>query len=168
MEKDKRIRLGDGVSDGLKNEVNQELLDVGKNLVSTFFAYLNGKVQNIDWDKIFSPKDKKELASLWAYQLAQEEMIPKGYTGLPDNLLVDNLHQDGYLSGLYAGYVLAMMSLVDNNAPDELILAVRDELRPNLIRHHYNDRDEFYNRYKDEKYKRVERLKSSNTPDQHT
>ena len=165
MENDKKIRLGDGVSDGLKNEINQEMLDMGKKLVSTFFTYLNGKVQNIDWDKLFSQKDKKELATLWSCQLAQEGVIPGGYKGLPDNLLIDNLHQDGYLSGLYAGYVLAMMSLVDNNAPDKLILAVRDELRPNLIKHHYNDRDEFYNRYNDDKYKRVEKLERSNSSD---
>ena len=42
------------------------------------------------------------------------------------------MHQTGYLDGLYVGYILAMMSLVDNEAPKDLILSVRDDIRPNL------------------------------------
>lgn len=85
------------------------------------------------------------------------KVLPKGYAGLPDNLLIDNLHQDGYLEGIYVGYALAILSLVDNNAPEELILAVRDDIRPNLMGHHYNDREEFFPRYKGEAYSWVER-----------
>ena len=50
-----------------------------------------------------------------------------------------------------------MMALVDNNAEKELIISVRDDIRPNLIGHHYNDRDEFYKRYKSETYSWIER-----------
>lgn len=71
---------------------------------------------------------------------------------MPEELLIDNMHQTGYLDGIYTGYILAMMSLVDNEAPKNLILSVRDDIRPNLIGHHYNDRGEFYKRYKSEKY----------------
>ena len=49
------------------------------------------------------------------------------------------------------------MSLVDNDASKELILSVRDDLRPNLVRHHYNDRDSFYLRYQDKAYSWVEK-----------
>ena len=51
---------------------------------------------------------------------------------------------------------LAMMSLVDNNASKELTIAVRDEMRPNIIGQHYNDRNDFYNLYKSEKYNWIE------------
>lgn len=104
-----------------------------------------------------SKKDTDELISLWSAQLTEKGVLPKGYAGLPDNLLIDNLHQDGYLEGIYVGYALAIMSLVDNNAPEELILAVRDDIRPNLMGHHYNDREEFFLRYKGEAYSWVER-----------
>lgn len=69
---------------------------------------------------------------------------------MPDNLLIDNLHQDGYLASKYAGYALAMISLVDNNASKALILSVRDDVRPNLMGHHYNDRKKFHLRNKNE------------------
>lgn len=44
------------------------------------------------------------------------------------------------------------MSLADNNASNDLILAVRDDIRPNLIKHPYNDRDEFIDSFKSDKY----------------
>lgn len=72
--------------------------------------------------------------------------------------LIPYLHQDGYLDGLFVGYALAMMSLVDNNASKELTIAVRDEMRPNLIGNHYNDRNDFYTLYKREKYNWVEKF----------
>lgn len=150
------VKLGDGVADGLKSEANQELLSISKMLIDLLSKYVKGKVQNIDLEKLLSKKDKNELISLWSSQLAEKGLLPKGYVGLPDNLLIDNLHQDGYLAGIYAGYALAMMSLVDNNASDELILSVRDDLRPNLMGNHYNDREKFYSRYKDETYSWVE------------
>ena len=71
--------------------------------------------------------------------------------------ILNRMHQEGYLDGLYAGYALAMMSLVDNDAPGELVLAVRDDISPNLIGHSYKDRDEFYNRYKTDKYSWVDK-----------
>lgn len=151
------VKLGDGLIDGLKAEANQELLSIGKILISTLSEYVKGKAQEINIEKLLSKKDKEELVSLWSSQLYEKGFLPRGYAGLPDNLLIDNLHQDGYLSGLYTGYALAMMSLVDNNASKELILAVRDYVRPNLMGHHYNDRENFYLRYKDEAYNWVEK-----------
>ena len=42
-----------------------------------------------------------------------------------------------------------MMALADNAIPKDAILSVRDYIRPNLIGHHYVDRDEFISRYKE-------------------
>ena len=154
---DSKLKLGDGVADGLKSEANQEILSIGKMLIGVLSKYVKDKVQNIDLEKLLSKKDTDELISLWSSQLTEKGVLPKGYAGFPDNLLIDNLHQDGYLEGIYVGYALAIMSLVDNNAPEELILAVRDDIRPNLMGHHYNDREEFFLRYKGEAYSWVER-----------
>ena len=105
-----------------------------------------------------SPDAKQEIVAQWSNQLFEKGIIPKGYNGLPDELLIANFHQDGYLDGLYAGYALAMMALVDNEVEKELILSVRDAIRPNLVGHHYNNRDEFYKRYKGETYSWVETI----------
>lgn len=102
------------------------------------------------------PEIIDEIATEWSEKLYEKGLVPKGYSGLTDELLIANFHRDGYLSGLYAGYVLAMMSLVDNKADKELIISVRDDIRPNLIGHHYNDRDEFYKKYKSELYSWIE------------
>ena len=155
-EKESKVRLGEGISDGVKSKVNQGALGICNLLFERLFEYLEGNVQDIDFEKLFSKKDKEKIVSLWSSTLEEKGLLPKGYAGLPDNLLIDNMHQDGYIDGLYAGYALSMISLVDNNAPKELILSVRDEVRPNLFGHHYNDRDEFYNLYKSEKYSWVE------------
>ena len=53
---------------------------------------------------------------------------------------------------MYVGYILALMSLIDNGADEEVILAVRDAVRPNLLDHSYDDRDEFIDKFNDEKY----------------
>lgn len=152
------VKIGDGLADGVKSKVNQESLGICNLLLERLFEYLKGKVQDIDFEKLLSKKNKEELISLWSSTLAEKGIISEGYAGLPDNLLIDNMHQDGYLDGLYAGYTLAMMSLVDNNAPKALILSVRDEVRPNLVGHHYNDREAFRLRYKDEKYSWIEKF----------
>ena len=102
---------------------------------------------------------EQKVEALWSEQLFEEGLVPKGYSGLPDKLLVTNLHQDGYLGGMYVGYILAMMALVDNGASKDTILAVRDYIRPNLMGHHFDDRDEFIGQYKNEKYSWVEKEK---------
>jgi hypothetical protein len=151
-ENKKGVSLGAGVVDDIKESANQELSEMGKMLVGIFSKFLKEKIQGIDLEELFSKKNEEELVALWSSQLAEKGLVPKGYSGLPEDLLISNMHQDGYLDGLYAGYILSMMALVDNDAPEELILSVRDEVSPNLIGHHYDDRDEFFSRYKDQKY----------------
>ncbi len=152
-----KVKLGDGIIEELTIKTNQELSECGSILIDVVLSHVKEKIKNIDLNKIFGKKDKEKIISLWSSQLVEKGLLPKGYAGLPDSILIDNLHQEGYLDGLYAGYVISMMSLADNNASKELILSVRDDMRPNLIRHHFNNRDEFFARYKNEKYRWIEK-----------
>ncbi|GFI24451.1 hypothetical protein IMSAGC011_03252 [Lachnospiraceae bacterium] len=63
------------------------------------------------------------------------------------------------------GYMLAMMALVDNGANENLILSVRDSMRPNLSGRIYDNCDEFISLYKDEKYRWIETCKREEKQD---
>ncbi|NFL36766.1 hypothetical protein [Clostridium botulinum] len=161
IENDKSVHLGDGVADKVKENINENISDALTLLSNIVFDYLKGKIKDIPKgiEKLLSSPDaKQEIVTQWSNQLFEKGIIPKGYNGLPDELLIANFHQDGYLDGLYAGYALAMMTLVDNQVEKELILSVRDAIRPNLVGHRYNNRDEFYKRYKGETYSWVETI----------
>ena len=154
----KETKLGEGVASEVKKEINRELSSMAKTHIRILFAYLNDKVQGIDIDDILgklSKKDEDEIISLWSSQLVEEGLLPSGYGGLPNDLLIENLHQTGYVDGLYSGYVLAMISLIDNNAPHELIASVKDDLFPKPIALRYRDRHELAARLDDEKYRWV-------------
>lgn len=158
-DKNNGVRLGDGVKDKVIDNINENVSDVFDLLLNSFFSYVKDKipsaVQSIE--KIFSnPEMKKDITTLWSKQLFEKGIIPKGYNGLPEELLIANLHQDGYLEGLFSGYVLSMMALVDNGAENELILSVRASVRPDLIGHHYDDREELYKKYNEETYNWIE------------
>lgn len=152
----KEAKLGDGVANELREEINRELSSTAKSFIRILFAYLNDKVQGIDFDDLLgklSKKDEDEIMSLWSSQLVKEGLVPSGYGGLPNDLLIENLHQTGYVDGLYSGYVLAMISLVDNNAPRELIASVKNDLFPKPIALCYRDRHELVSHLDDEKYR---------------
>ncbi|GEM_PF-2294227 len=128
--------------------------------IDVVFDYLEGKVK--DFPEIIeqlrnSPEAEQKVASLWSEYLFEKGLVSIGYNGLSDKLLISNFHQEGYLDGLYAGYALAMMAMVDNDAPKDIILAARDYIRSNLIDHHYDDKDEFIDWYKDEKYSWIDK-----------
>lgn len=166
MEENKKgVRLGEGVADGLKKDLNEKMLELGQIMLDVASEFIKEKIEGIDLDELFSKKNKEELVKLWSVQLAQKGLIPQVYAGLPENLLIDNMHQDGYLAGIYAGYVLSMMALVNNDASKNLVLSVRDDMRPNLTGHHYNNREEFYECYKEEKYRWIERLEKKEIPE---
>lgn len=156
------VRLGEGLANDVKTVLNQEMTEVAKEFIGIVSNVVKEKMKEAP-DKIYewlnSKKTQDELVDLCSNKLVQDGLISKGYAGLPEELLIANMHQEGYLDGLYAGYVLAMMGLVDSAAKEELILSVRDYIRPNLIGHHYNTRDEFCSKYKDEKYNWVEKIK---------
>ena len=42
-----------------------------------------------------------------------------------------------------------------------MILAVRDAVRPNLLDHSYDDRDEFIDKFNDEKYQTILKQKKT-------
>lgn len=157
---DDNVHIGDGVLDEVKTDVNNRLIGLGKIAIDLFFDYLDGKVENLP-DKVKQlrnyPEPEKEMAALWSEYLVKEGLLAKGCNGLPDNFVISNLHQEGYLGGLYVGYVLAMMALVNNDAPQDIIFTTRDYIRSNLIGHHYDNRDEIIAQYKDEKYNWVEK-----------
>lgn len=152
------VRLGEGVADKLKQNVNLELIDIGKLLINVLSKYAKEKIQEINIDELINKKNEEDILNLWSTQLVEKGLISKGYAGLPDDLLMYNLHQEGYAEGLYVGYVLAMMSLVDNNAPKDLLLSVRDDIQLNLIGYRYKDRNEFFEAFKSEKYNWINRL----------
>lgn len=160
------IHFGENIANDVKSAVNDEIKGILRIVIKSFSEKIKDKIPELP-DKVETkikemvdkPEIIDEIATEWSEKLYEKGLVPKGYSGLPDELLIANFHQDGYLSGLYAGYVLAMMSLVDNKADKELIISVRDDIRPNLIGHHYNDRDEFYKKYKSETYSSIETLK---------
>ncbi len=153
------VKLGEGVANDIKLAANQECSEIGKEFIKVISDFFKDKIRDINFNDLFSKKNQEKLIESWSIQLAKKGLIAEGYGGLPEKMLIDNLHQDGYLDGLYAGYILAMMSLVDNEAEKELILSVRDDIRSNLMGHHYNNRDEFYDLYKSEKYNWIETTK---------
>lgn len=158
---DNKVHLGDGVLDEAKTDINDRAKGLVKILIDIVFDYLDGKAKDIPQaiEQIRNnPKAEQEISALWSEHLFKEGLVPKGYNGLPDEILISNLHQTGYLDGMYIGYVLAMMALADNDVSEDIILAIRDYIRPNLIGHHYNNRDEFISQYKSEKYNWIDKL----------
>ena len=149
------VKLGDGIWDAAKTDINDRVAITAKALIKMFFDYLDQKVEKLpETIKQLrdNPKTTREIIKMWSDNLYAQGLIPSGYTGLPDELLIHNFHQEGYLDGLFAGYALALTAMVDADAPKETIMAVRDMLRPNLLGHSYEKRSEFTDLLKDEKY----------------
>lgn len=162
------IHIGDGVADAVKSTINTESAVILTELIKTVSNYLKSKLKDIPEtieNLLSSPEAKQEVAALWSEHLFREGLAPKGYDGLPDELLIHNFHQEGYITGLHVGYMLAMMALVDNGANENLILSVRDSMRPNLSGRIYDNCDEFISLYKDEKYRWIENRKKEEKQD---
>lgn len=148
-------KFGDGVMDAAKDEFNREAGQCARELVRKAFAYIREKAEDLPATLESLLSDKKvedDVISLWANQLYTEGIVPKGYVGLQDEDLVHNLQQEGYIDGMYVGYIQALVAMIDNGVEKEKILAVRDALRANLWGHRYEDSAEFTNLLKDEKY----------------
>ena len=159
------VKFGDGVLDEVTVHVNSRISVLTKIAVDVFCDYLEGKVKDVDLSEVVkllrnSPETEQKIVALWSEHLFEQELIPKGYRGLPDKLLIENFRREGYSEGIFVGYILAMMALADNDVPKDIILAVRDYIRPNLAGHHYNDIDELISQYKSEKYSWIEKTKN--------
>ena len=152
------VKLGDGIRDAAKTDINDRMTIIVRVLIKMVFDYLDQKVEKLpETVKQLrdNPKTTQEIIKMWSNDLYAQGLIPSGYTGLPDELLIHNFHQEGYLDGLFAGYALALTAMVDADVPKETILAVRDMLQPNLLGHSYEKRSEFIDLLKDEKYEWV-------------
>lgn len=156
---DKNTHLRDELLNEVKSDANDRLKGSAKILIDLIFDCLDSKIKNLPQaikQLRNNPKFEKEIVALWSEHLYKDGLVPQGYSGLPDNLLISNFHQDGYLSGLYVGYILAMMGLADNNVSKDTIVAIRDYMRPNLMGHHYDSKETFISKYKDEMYSWIE------------
>lgn len=154
------ICLDDGITDEAKTQFHNRVNRLAKISIDVVFDYLESHVKEFP-DMIKHLRNNQDIEEnvekLWSAVLFEERLIPKGYSNLPNKLLVANFHQMGYLEGLHVGYILAMMALVDNGVTKEMTLAIRDYIRPNLIGHHFDDRNEFIHEYMDEKYSWIEK-----------
>ena len=149
----------DGVIDAVKDELNRQASQYARELVRKAFAFIREKSENLptEVEKLLSDKKAEDaVVSLWANQLYAEGIVPKGYVGLQDKDFVHNLRQEGYIDGMYVGYIQTLVAMIDNGVEKEKILAVRDALRANLWGHRYEDSAEFTNLLKDEKYRWIE------------
>ena len=114
------VKLSDGVADNLMQSLNNELSEIGKTLIELISEFVKERIRDIDLRELFSKKDEDKLLNIWYSQLVEKGLIPKVYEGLPEDMLIHNLHQEGYLQGMYVGFALALMSLEDNNAEENL------------------------------------------------
>lgn len=167
MEKEK-VHLGEGIADEAKNVLNKETKEIINAIIKAFSKKIKEKIPELPdvvgakiKNLADSPKVIDEITKEWSEELYDKGLVPKGYSGLPDKLLIHNFHQEGYLDGMYIGYILALMSLIDNEADEKLILSVSDDVRLNLIGHRYDDRDEFIDKFKSEKYQTIFKKKKS-------
>lgn len=106
------VKLSDGVADNLMQSLNNELSEIGKTLIELISEFVKERIRDIDLRELFSKKDEDKLLNIWYSQLVEKGLIPKVYEGLPEDMLIHNLHQEGYLQGMYVGFALALMSSV--------------------------------------------------------
>ncbi len=103
--------------DTAKASTNERIQEIVSLLINVLFDYIEGKVKNFpEMIKKLreNPETEKEISTLWSQQLYEHGIIPREYDGLSDDLLIHNFHQDGYLDGMYVGYLLSMVTLAEN------------------------------------------------------
>ena len=161
MEEEK-VYLGEGIANEVKNVLNKETKEIINAAIREVTKKIKEKIPELPdmvGAKIKNLADSQkmvdEITKEWSEELYENGLIPNGYSGLSDKLLIHNFHQEGYLDGMYVGYILALMSLIDNEADEKLILSVSDDVGSNLIGHRYDDRDEFIDKFKTEKYQKI-------------
>lgn len=154
----KDVKLGDGVGNTIKDEINKQAIEWAKVGLKWLFDFIEAKVKDLPESikKLRNnPETEQAFAKMWADQLYEKNLIPAVYRGLSDDMLIHNFHQEGYLNGMYVGFILSVMAMIDSNVPEDSIVSVRDLVVPNLLGHLYENRDEFTSRFDDEKYRWV-------------
>lgn len=114
--KDKNIKFGDGVLDEVKTKTNSRLGNLAKIAIDLLFDYLDKEVKDLPEtirNLRNTPETEQQLADLLSQKLSEEGLIPQGYNGLSNELLIYNLHQEGYNDGMFAGHILTMNTLTD-------------------------------------------------------
>ena len=115
---------GGGVREAFKQAANQRMEQLISSGIDTLFDYLDNKIKELpETIKRLrnNPKMKKEVCDLWSHKLFEQGTIPKGYDGLPDNILIHNFLQDGYMNGLYVGHYLTLLSMAEHGfSPKDL------------------------------------------------
>lgn len=159
---DNNLHSTNGVIDVAKADATARMKKLLTITIDAVFDFLEDKVHDFPEtvkQLYHNPELEQKINDLWSEHLLAEGLLPKEYSGLSDNLLISNFHQEGYSDGLYVGYMLAMMALIDNDVPKDIILAIRDYIRPNLIGRFYKDRDEVFSQYKNEHYNWIDKIK---------
>ena len=79
-----KVRLGDGIWDAAKTDINDRTAIVAKNLVRMFFDYLDQKVKELpEAIRRFKsdPETTQEITKMWSEELFSQGLIPRGYAG---------------------------------------------------------------------------------------
>lgn len=119
------VRLGDGVADAAKAAANRRGQDIAERAVDFVFDYIEEKAGDIPdaiKNLLKKPETRKEISTLWSKHLYEQGVIPKGYVGLSDDLILQNYKQDGYQMGLHVGYLNALADMADRNMPRDVII----------------------------------------------
>ena len=164
---EEKVHVGEGIVDEAKKVLNEKIKEIITIAIKDFSEKIKEKIPELT-DAIGakiknlanSQKVVDEIAKEWSAELYEKGLVSKGCSELPDRLLIHNFHQEGYLDGMYVGYILVLMSLIDNEADEKLILSVRDDVELNLIGHRYDGRNKFIDKFKAEKYQTIFKQKN--------
>lgn len=152
----KEVHLGDGVLDVAKTSVNDRTQKIISLLINMLFDYIEDKVDNLPMTikKLRdNPQTETEVVSLWSQRLYAQGIIPSGYDGLPDELLIHNFHQEGYLDGMYVGYLISMMVMAENGVSKDMILDTRKDILPKFFKKSYEDSKKLCQELEEEMHK---------------
>lgn len=138
---DDNVRFGDYANSKM-NELMKTFVDViiefAKNEGS---KAINDKLSEvIKW--LNNPEEKRKIATLWSEHLAEKGFVPEPYGGLSDELLIHNFRQEGYLDGMYVGYLISMITLAENGVSKNVILDAQKDIIPKFFKKSYEDMDE--------------------------
>lgn len=142
------VSFGNGVLDAVKATTNERSRILAEAAVNKMFDYFEEKVKDLP-EKVKrlrnSPETQERFIELWSEQLYEKGMVPKGYKGLPDDLLIHSFQQDGYIEGIYVGILLTLSTLIDQGASKQMIIELRKQAMPKVGYKYYEDREALIN-----------------------
>jgi hypothetical protein len=145
----------------IKAEFTNKLTVLSKNLLGKVFERMETEATSV----IEDPEKRKELVDKAKQILKKsdvqkdfEELLHEAYwkDGLNKdsvvnslNLTIHNTLQDAYNDGRMDGYHLMMMGLIENNAPKELLITIKDYFRHNFGGHFFENRRKVREQYEE-------------------